>query len=113
MADGMTITPLEGLYVLRAGGAVIAETTRALGLKEGPLPEVVYFPREDIGMEFLERSDRRTRCHRKGEASYYTIVAKSGPIENAGWSYEEPLEAAEPIRGHIAFAHERVTVERL
>lgn len=113
MADPFTITPLEGLYVLRAGGAVIGESQRALALRQGKEPERIYLPREDIAMAFLEQSDRRTSSPDKGEARYYTIVAKSGPIENAGWSYEEPAEAAEAIRGHLAFDHERVTVERL
>jgi uncharacterized protein (DUF427 family) len=38
------------------GGQVIAETTRALTLKESTYPAVHYIPREDVHMELLERS---------------------------------------------------------
>ncbi len=108
-----TIEPAAGVYVVRAGGAVIAETSNALILREGGHEPVIYLPRDDIGMAFLERSEKRTRCPHKGEATYYHVIAKSGPIEDAGWSYEDPIAGAEAIRGHLAFAHERVAVERL
>ena len=32
-------------------------------------------------------------CPKKGEAVYFSIQAKSGPIPDAGWSYETPLDA--------------------
>jgi len=34
-------------------------------------------------------------------------------IEDAGWSYETPLEAAARIAGHIAFDPGKVTVEEI
>ncbi|GMG84671.1 DUF427 domain-containing protein [Paralimibaculum aggregatum] len=113
MSDQFTIEPAPGIHVVRAGGAVIAETSSALVLKEKGYEPVIYFPRADIGMAFLDSSETRTTCPHKGEASYYHIEAKSGRIEDAGWSYEDPLAGAEAIRGHIAFAHERVAVERV
>ncbi len=113
MSEPFTIAPAEGLHVLRAGGAVIAETKDALVLKEPGYDPVIYFPREDVGMAFLDRSETVTTCPHKGRATYYHIVAKSGPIADAGWSYEDPVEGAEALRGRIAFAHERVAVERL
>ncbi|MEO0621172.1 MAG: DUF427 domain-containing protein [Pseudomonadota bacterium] len=113
MASNRVFTPVPGLCVVRAGGAVIGESYNTISLKEGSLPEVLYFPREDMGMAFLEASTKRTHCPWKGDAQYYSIIAKSGAIEDAGWSYEDPLEEAAVIRGHIAFSHDRVAVERL
>lgn len=113
MSDRFTIEPAPGVHVVRAGGAVIAETKAALVLREQGHEPVIYFPRADVGMFFLDRSATVTHCPHKGDATYYHIVAKSGPIEDAGWSYETPLEAAAAIAGHLAFAHERVTVERV
>lgn len=113
MSDAFTIEPAPGVHVLRAGGAIIAETTQAIVLKEPGYDPVIYFPRGDIGMAFLDKSETRTSCPHKGEATYYHIIAKSGPIQDAGWSYETPLAGAEGIAGHIAFAHERVAVERV
>lgn len=113
MAGEFTIRPGGGLHVVRAGGAVIAESRDVLVLEEPGYDPVVYFPRDDIGMAFLDQSETRTTCPKKGEARYFHIAAKSGRIADAGWSYETPVPEAEPIAGRIAFAHDRVTVERL
>ncbi len=86
MSEKFTITPATGVHVVRAGGAVIAETSRALIMHEAGFEPVVYFPREDAGMEFLDPSDTRTTCPHKGEATHYHIAAKSGPIRDAAWS---------------------------
>ncbi len=103
----------DGVWVVRAGGAVIGESSNALELVEGDYPPVIYFPRADLGMAFLERSDTTSVCPHKGQASYFDIVTKSGPIRDAGWSYETPLPGAERIAGHIAFYADRVTLEQV
>ena len=113
MSDTITIRPDTSLHVVRAGGAVIAESRDVKILEESGHDPVVYFPRPDIGMAFLDPSDTRTTCPHKGEATYFHIFAKSGAIRDAGWSYEAPGAGAEAIAGHIAFSHDRVAVERL
>lgn len=113
LSERIRIHAAEGTWVVRAGGAVIGETDRALELVEGEYPPVIYFPREDLGMAFLEASETRSRCPFKGEAQYWTVAARSGPIRDAGWSYEAPLPGVERIAGHIAFYTDRVTVERV
>ena len=50
MSDHITITPAQGTWVVRAGGAVLGETTGALELREGDHAPVIYFPRGDIAM---------------------------------------------------------------
>lgn len=109
----ITIHQAEGTWVVRAAGAVIGESARALQLNEGDYPPVIYFPREDLGMAFLVPSDTTTTCPHKGEARYFSIAAKSGPIRDAGWSYETPNEGVARIAGHIAFDPEKATVERV
>ena len=101
------------LWVARAGGAVIGETRRAIELAEGDLKPVIYFPRQDVAMAFLEPSGQQTSCPRKGRASYYSIHTKSTVLENAAWSYEAPIGEAEILRDHIAFDPLQVTVEAL
>ncbi|MCH8167145.1 MAG: DUF427 domain-containing protein [Proteobacteria bacterium] len=113
MSAKFTVTPATGVHVVRAGGAVIAETSRALILREAGCEPVVYFPREDAGMEFLDPSDTRTTCPHKGEATHYHIAAKSGPIKDAAWSYETPLAEAGAIAGYVAFYGEKAIVEAL
>lgn len=108
------IRKAEGTWVVRAGGAVLAESKDALELSENGHPDVIYFPRGDIAMAFLDESDQRTTCPHKGEARYYSIVTKSQTLENAAWSYDAPKDDVARIRDHLAFyPSEKVAVERV
>ncbi len=113
MADHIKIRPASGTWVVRAAGAVIGESTRALELTEGDYPPVIYFPRDDLAMAFLDASDTTTTCHHKGVASYFTVVAKSGPIPDAAWSYEDPKPSVVEIKDHLAFYHDKIAVEEV
>lgn len=114
MADHIRIRRAEGTWVVRAGGAVLGESANALELSEGSYPFVIYFPRGDIAMAFLDKSDKTTTCPWKGVASHYSVVTKSGTLRDAAWSYEDPLEEMAPIKGHVAFyATDAVTIERV
>jgi len=113
MADHIRIRQAPGKWVVRAGGAVLGESDRALELTEGDYPPVIYFPRADIGMAFLEKTDSSTTCPWKGAATYYTVSSAAGDIPDAAWSYENPTEGVAAIKYHIAFYTDRVTVEQL
>ena len=113
MAGNITTERADGTWVVRAGGAVIGESTNALLLYEDERPFVVYFPRDDIAMAFLDPSDKRTTCPYKGEASYYSVQTKSVTLDDIAWSYEEPKESIPEIAGRIAFMGEDVIVERV
>ena len=113
MADHIKIRPATGTWVVRAGGAVLGESKNALELVEGDYPAVIYFPREDLAMAFLEPTDKNSICPFKGEARYFSIVAKSGPIKDAAWSYENPSDDVSQIAGHIAFYTNKVAVEQV
>lgn len=110
----ITIHKAAGTWVVRAGGAVLGESQNALELVEGSYQPVIYFPREDIAMAFLDESDHRSNCPHKGEASYFSIVTKSTTLENAVWSYEDPKEDVARIKGYLAFyVSDRLAVERV
>ena len=103
MADHIRIREAEGTWVVRAGGAVLGESDRALELSEGDYPPVIYFPREDLAMAFLDKTEKTTHCPHKGDASHYSIVTKSTVLPNAAWSYESPKDEMSRIAGHLAF----------
>lgn len=110
----MTIRKTKGIWVVRAGGAILGESAAVMELTEGDHPPVIYFPRAHIAMAFLEPSDHTTICPRKGKASYYSIITKSRTIENAAWSFEDPLQDAMAIKDHVAFLPcDLVTVEQI
>ncbi|MEL6172664.1 MAG: DUF427 domain-containing protein, partial [Pseudomonadota bacterium] len=104
----------EGTWTVRAGGAVLGESKNALALSEGAMPDVIYFPREDIAMAFLDASDHSSHCPHKGDASYFSIVTKSQTLKNAVWSYEAPNEDVARIKDHLAFyVSDVVTIEQV
>lgn len=103
MTNTITIRNAGGTWAVRAGGAVIGESDAALELLEGDYAPVVYIPRKDIAMAFLDQSDQSTHCPHKGDATYFNIVTKSTTLENAAWSYEAPSEAAAQIKDYVAF----------
>jgi uncharacterized protein (DUF427 family) len=91
-------------------GHVIADTDDALILEEADLPPVVYFPRRDVSMEYMGRTDRQTHCPYKGDAAYYTLTMDGQVAENVAWSYEQPFDAMGQIGERIAFYTDRVEV---
>jgi uncharacterized protein (DUF427 family) len=113
MSDRISISEADGTWVVRGGGAILGESQRALRLDETGHDPVIYFPREDLAMAFLEPSDTRTRCPHKGEATYFSLQGESALVPDVGWSYEDPVAGAERIAGHIAFFDEKVAVEQL
>ncbi|GKY88534.1 DUF427 domain-containing protein [Sinisalibacter aestuarii] len=113
MTNDIRIRRKPGKWCIRAGGAVLGESSDVLELSEPGLPDMLYFPRDGIAMALLEKSAKTTTCPKKGEASYYAIHTKSTVIEDAGWSYETPLDAVAGIAGHIAFYPDKVTVEEI
>ncbi|SEO34247.1 Uncharacterized conserved protein, DUF427 family [Salinihabitans flavidus] len=110
----ITIRKADGIWSVRAGGAVLGESSNALELSEGDLPPVIYFPRIDIATAFLDRTDHSTHCPHKGDATYYSIVTKSRTLPNAAWSYEDPSDDVARIRDYLAFyPSDDVTVEQI
>lgn len=113
MADHIKTRIAPGTWVVRAAGAVLGESQATIELSEGSYPPVMYFPRDDLAMALFEKTDKTTHCPHKGNASYYTLEGKSGPLVNAAWSYEDPLPGMEAITGHLAFYTDDITVEQL
>ena len=114
MADHIRMRRAEGTWSIRSGGAILGESTEALELTEGDYPPVIYFPRGDIAMAMLDRSDKVTHCPHKGDASHFHIVNRSATLKNAAWSYEDPLKPVAAIKDHLAFyPSEDVTVEQI
>lgn len=109
----ITITPNPRRVRVTAGDVVIADTTKALTLKEARYPAVQYLPREDANMALLERTDRVTHCPYKGDASYFSIKADGKTLDNAIWTYESPFPAMAEISGRLAFYPDKVKIEEV
>jgi uncharacterized protein (DUF427 family) len=87
-------------------GRVLAESSRPYLLFETHLPPRSYLPAEDVRTDLLERSDMRTACAYKGEASYWALDGAG----DVAWTYRAPLREAAEVTDRIAFFNERVDV---
>ena len=79
-------------------GAVIAESDRTRVVEGNH-----YFPPESVRRDHLRESATHTTCPWKGLASYYDVVVGKDVNRDAAWYYPETKEAANDIRGYIAF----------
>lgn len=89
-------------------GQTVADTLGAVLLLETRHAPVYYVPRDDVRMNFLERTSHRTTCPHKGDASYWTLTVDGRQAENAVWSYENPIPGMESIKGLLAFYWNKV-----
>lgn len=99
----ITIEPAQNRWRAFFAGHVIADTDDALILKEADLRPVVYFPRQDVAMEYFTRTDHVTHCPYKGDAAHYSLYMDGELVEKAAWTYEDPFDAVGQINGRIAF----------
>jgi uncharacterized protein (DUF427 family) len=104
-APHITVEPARVRVRVTVRGEVIADSRDALALKEGDYPVVYYFPRKDVKMDRLSRTDLGTYCPFKGQASYFSV--QGGP-ENAIWSYEDPYDEMAVIKECLAFYPNKV-----
>ena len=106
--DRITLVPSEKRVRVMAGGASVADSAGTLLLLETGHRPVYYFPREHVRMDLLSPTNHRTTCPYKGDASYFTLKIDGRTVENAAWSYEQPIAGMEPIANRLAFYWDKV-----
>jgi uncharacterized protein (DUF427 family) len=115
----ITVEPFSSHVVVRSGTSLVAETDRALELREATYPSVLYIPLEDVDAQHMRPNGQHTWCPYKGEASYYDIVetdvTSHGHVEGpalmaAVWYYPDPFPAVARIKGYVAFYSDRVSI---
>ena len=84
-------------------GETVADSKRALIMRENRHTPVYYFPRDDVRMDRAQPTDTHTHCPFKGEASYWTLKVGDRSDDDVMWSYETPYDEALEIKDHIAF----------
>jgi uncharacterized protein (DUF427 family) len=104
----ITVEPNPSRVVVSVGGRIIADSRKALTLREANYPAVQYIPRQDVDMSLLQRTDHATYCPYKGDCAYYSIPSGGERSVNAVWTYEAPYSAVAAIKDHLAFYPDRV-----
>jgi uncharacterized protein (DUF427 family) len=91
-------------------GITLAESGRAMQLRETRIAPIYYFPRKDVRMDLFERSDFVSYCPFKGNAAHYSLRVGDIAAENILWSYEDPFEESGHIRDYVAFYPDQVEI---
>jgi uncharacterized protein (DUF427 family) len=102
------VDPSTSHVVVTHAGTVVADTTRSWRVLETSHPPVYYLAREDVRVDLLERSARRTWCEYKGEATYGDLVLEGVRVPQVCWWYDHPVPGYEAIAGAVAFYPQRV-----
>ncbi|WP_148255394.1 DUF427 domain-containing protein [Aidingimonas lacisalsi] len=100
----ITLHPHDRRVTVTLDGTLLADTTRAIELREPGYPPRQYIPHDDVRMDLLTSSETVTHCPFKGDACYFSF----GDQADVAWSYDQPLEGMEAIAGRLAFHEEAV-----
>ena len=77
---------------------IIAESEDIVTVEGNP-----YFPYDSIKEEYFKKTELTTFCGWKGMANYYSVTVNGKTNKDCAWYYAEPNEAADKIKGRIAF----------
>ena len=91
------------------GDRLVLDTVGAKLLHETGLLPVPYVPLGDFDDSLLEPSDHTTHCPFKGDASYRHVRAGDALVENAIWTYEDPLPESSWLKGYAALYWNKAT----
>lgn len=99
----IAIEPLDHVVQVWRGTVLLAETRRAKVMYETRLEPTIYVPVEDMRVPLSAPTELQTFCPFKGTATYRTLHLDDVTVENAIWSYDEPLPESAVLKGYIGF----------
>ena len=69
-------------------------TALTCSVSESSFQPVYYFPPSDVDLDLLERTERRTWCPTRGDASYFSMHVGDRVEDDVAWCYPELLPSA-------------------
>jgi uncharacterized protein (DUF427 family) len=100
--------PLRQPMEVEVEGVVVASSADVIKIVEDKSPVRYYFPRTDVRTDKLKRSQTTTECPFKGTASYYSLNVGERQLDDAIWSYEDPYDEHQALKGRMAFYDDRL-----
>jgi uncharacterized protein (DUF427 family) len=91
--------PLRQPMEVEVEGVVVASSADVIKVVEDKSPVRYYFPRTDVRTDKLKRSQT---------ASYYSLNVGERQLDDAIWSYEDPYDEHQALKGRMAFYDDRL-----
>ncbi|WP_137148130.1 DUF427 domain-containing protein [Mycolicibacterium sp. CR10] len=91
-------------------GTTLVDTVDTMILFETALRPRLYVSPSLVRTDLLNRSATTSYCNYKGYATYWSATVDGTVVEDAAWSYEDPLPESIPIAGMLSFDETRVEV---
>ena len=96
------LEPVPQRIILRLGGVLVADTTRALRVVETHHAPSYYLPPADINAT-LRPAIGTSLCEWKGAARYFDVIAGGKTATRAAWAYDKPTTRFAALAGYVAF----------
>ena len=96
------VQPVAQRIVIRFGGAVVADTIRALRVLETHHAPSYYLPPSDISATLVPTKGS-SFCEWKGVARYFDLRSGSATAPRAAWAYDRPTAGFAALAGYVAF----------
>jgi uncharacterized protein (DUF427 family) len=96
------LEPVPQQITLRLGGALVAQSSRALRVLETHHAPSYYIPPEDVRAA-LRPAQGSSLCEWKGVARYVDVLAGGKTALRAAWVYDHPTPDFAALAGYLAF----------